>query len=64
MQELIDDKIKEQIKLILSARFIDFKVRKDGKEYVFEGDFIKSIIYKSEYFNQTYKEVTALENKA
>ena len=56
MQEMIDDNIKEQIELILSARFIDFKVRKDGKEYVFEGDFIKSIIYKSEYYNQTYNQ--------
>lgn len=47
-----DDEIEKKIKLILSARFVDFKIRKDGKEYVFEGDFIKSIIYKSEQYKQ------------
>ena len=52
MQELIDEKIQ----LILSARFIDIKIRKDGKEYEFEGDFIKDLIYKSEYYNKTYNQ--------
>lgn len=47
-----DEEIEKKIKLILSARFVDFKIRKDGKEYVFEGDFIKSIIYKSEQYKQ------------
>ena len=51
MQELIDDKIK----LILSARFIDIKIRKDGQEYIFEADFIKNLIYESKYYNETYK---------
>jgi len=51
MQNLIDYKIK----LILSARFIDITIRKDGEKYVFEGDFIKKIIYESKYYNETYK---------
>ena len=54
MQELLDYKIK----LILSARFIDITIRKDGKKYVFEGDFIKNLIYESKYYNETYKPET------
>ena len=37
---------EEKIKKILSSRFVDIKVRKDGEEYIFEADFIK------EYLNQ------------
>ena len=54
MQELIDKSIEDKIKLILSARFIDIKIRKDNVEYKFEGDFLKDIIYKSEYYNERY----------
>lgn len=33
----------EKLKIFLGARFIDIRCRKDGREYLFEGNFIRSI---------------------
>ena len=37
---------KERLDLIKGARFLDVRVRKDGREYYFEADFLKSLLDK------------------
>lgn len=51
--------IEQRLKLIQSARFLDIRVRADGREYLFEGDFIKSLTYKT----HTQKEVDAIRER-
>ena len=36
---------EERLRLIKSARFLDVRVRSEGREYYFEADFIKSLLY-------------------
>lgn len=35
---------EEKLKLFFGARFIDIRVRMDGREYFFEGESIRSIL--------------------
>jgi len=47
---------EQRLKIIQSARFIDIRVRADGREYFFEGEFIKSLTNKK----YTQSEVDAM----